>query len=107
MNTQEKKYTATRILVGTSLLLAVAVWFYWSEYKLQQIARDCSDGLLGWSVRSENTDLYSKFYKQCINSGGYENFRSIVNENRQEDEPDEETNPAARPALIVPTSNGN
>ena len=63
--------------------ISVLSWcFYWFEYRVYLIERDCSDKLLASAVSNENRDLYDKNIKLCINSGGYEKFRKILSENR-------------------------
>ena len=66
------------VLIGGSL--------YFFEYVPNKIQKDCSDNLLAWSVRAQNSDLYNKYFKQCINSGGYQRFRTIVNDNLETEE---------------------
>ena len=67
------------LLLGLITLIGV---FYWFEYRVYLIEKDCSDNLLASAVSKQNRDLYDKNYKICINSGGYENFSNIVGSNK-------------------------
>lgn len=96
MQINNKTITTASIVV--IVLAVVAFLFYWFQYIPHMIARDCSDNLLAKAVQKDDRDFYEKNYKVCVNSGGYENFKTIVNTNIK---PDEEVKEEPRPAIII------
>lgn len=93
-----------KIAILISITILIGGSFYFFEYAPKKIQKDCSDNLLAWSVRANDSDLYNKYFKQCINSGGYQEFKAIVESNR---EVKEEVKKEPQPALIqtIPSSN--
>lgn len=94
---KSKKYTLI-VLPVIIFISALILSFYWFQYLPHKIERDCSDNLLARAVELNNRDFYNINLKPCINSGGYKNYKEIVNSNIK---PKEEEQKEARPALII------
>lgn len=90
--------TVLGIIIAIVALAIIAFSFYWFQYIPHKIARDCSDNLLAKSVQKNDRDFYDENYKMCVNSGGYENFKTIVNSNLKVEE---EVKEEPRPAIII------
>ena len=70
-------------IIITFLLVTIGGWFYWFEYRVYMIKKDCSDNLLAKSAENRDYDLYNNLLTMCINSGGYEHFGEIIKANRK------------------------
>ncbi len=75
-----------KIVILISFAVLISGSFYFFEYVPNKIQKDCSDNLLAWSVRVNNSDLYNRYFKQCINSGGYQKFSAIIKDNLKKEE---------------------
>lgn len=95
-----KRGLYTLSAVGILIFIVSTVYIYFSWYVPRKIITDCSDGLLAWSVRADDMSIYNEYYKQCINSGGYEKFLKIIKDNLESSESKETIHTVPQPVLI-------
>ncbi len=71
-----------KISILSITLIVLAGSFYWFQYLPHKVQKDCSDGLVALSARENNVSLYDKYFDMCITSGGYSEFKAIVDRNK-------------------------
>ncbi len=97
--------TFLTIGVTAVFFVVIAGWFYWFEYRIYLIERDCSDKLLAKSVQENKRSMYDDYFKMCVNSGGYEKLKVIIDANKTEATKESTTEPKEVQIITSPTSN--
>lgn len=96
--------TFTVIGIASLLFFAIGGWFYWFEYRIYLIEKDCSDKLLAKSVQENKRSLYEDYFDMCVNSGGYDKLKTIIDTNRNEPINENTNTPKEVQIVTTPTT---
>ena len=63
------------LAVGVALILG---WFYWYEYRPEQLRERCTEELLKWSDNETTNDWVRDWAGVCADAGGALNFNAAI-----------------------------